>query len=317
MASGPKAVTARHWLILGPWDHAGTRKPRAELGGLSFGPSAVLDMEDLHEAWYDHVLKGGPLPAFLKDRVACFIAGRNTWIYGSELKQIEGPPLKFELDATGAVTGDVTRGGRLVPQSPAAAASVTLISDPKVLPPRDEREAANAAPWMLNQRDVYADSPSRVIWTTAPLTAETVFAGRAQLALQLAIDQPDADVGARLYEVLADGSAVALSDTQVRLRYRRGGVQPVFMTPGKPERVEFPAMQFFARAVAKGSRLRLVVGSVADVGVDRNTNTGGDPATEPLAKARIAKITVMTGPGTGSTLAIPRPDDAVLEPRPH
>jgi len=315
MASGPKSVTARHVLVLGPWDHAGTRHPKAELAGATFGANAVVNMEDLHKAWYDQVLKGGPAPAFLKDRVACFITGRNTWIYASELKQIEGTPIKFELDATGAAAGDVTRGGHLVPQA-AAAATVTVTSDPRRLPTPEELEADDA-PWLVNQRNAYADSPGRVIWTSAPLAAETVFAGRAKLQIQIAIDQPDADVGAQLYEVLADGTAMELSYAVVRLRYRGGGVQPVFMTPGKPERVEFPAMSFFARAVAKGSRLRLVVHSVPYVGMQRNTNTGGDLATEPLSKARIAKITLMTGPGTASALEIPRPDEALLEAKPH
>jgi hypothetical protein len=85
------------------------------------------------------------------------------------------------------------------------------------------------------------------------------------------------------------------------------------MVPGKPERVAFPPFNFFARAIAKGSRLRLVVDAGPHVGVQRNTHTGGDLASEPLSRARIAKITIMTGPDSGSALEIPRPDDALLQ----
>jgi hypothetical protein len=42
------------------------------------------------------------------------------------------------------------------------------------------------------------------------------------------------------------------------------------------------------------------------LGVQRNSHTGGDFATEPLAKARIARITVMTGPDSGTELELPR-----------
>jgi predicted acyl esterase len=90
MAHGAKDVTAQHSLVIGPWDHAGTREPKAELGGVKFGSDAVMSMDELAMRWFDHVLKGRPAPAFLKDRIACFIAGRNTWVYASELKQLEG-----------------------------------------------------------------------------------------------------------------------------------------------------------------------------------------------------------------------------------
>jgi len=311
MAYGAKDVTARHWLVIGPWDHSGTRRPKSEIGGVSFGPGAVMNMEELHKAWYDHVLKGGPPPAFLQDRVTWFLAGPNTWHHASELKQVEGPPMKLDLDLTGATVGDVTRSGHLVARPPSAPATATLISDPHYLPPRDELEL-DTSQYLKDQRGTYRDSPSKIVWHSAPLAAETVLAGRARLTLQLACDQPDADLFVGLWEVATDGSAVELADTEIRLRYRKGGVDPVLMVPNKPERVAFPPMMFFARAIAKGSRLRLTVDARPYFGAQRNTHTGGDLASEPLAKARIAKITLMTGPDSGSTLELPRPEEALL-----
>ncbi|HEY2942093.1 MAG TPA: CocE/NonD family hydrolase, partial [Vicinamibacteria bacterium] len=38
MAHGTAEATRRHFLVVGPWDHAGTRTPSREVGGLSFGP---------------------------------------------------------------------------------------------------------------------------------------------------------------------------------------------------------------------------------------------------------------------------------------
>lgn len=311
MAHGTREATARHWLVIGPWDHGGTRRPRAELGGVSFGPGVVMSMEDLHKAWYDHVLKGGPVPAFLKDRVACFIAGRNTWVYASDLRQIEGAPVKLELDATGAAPGDVTRGGRLVAQPPAATASATLISDPRYLPPRDELEADDPQ-FLKDQHAAYAARPSQILWHSAPFPAETVLAGRPRLQLELATDQPDADLFATLYEVLASGEAIALAHTSVRLRYRNAGATAAPMVPGKPEHVAFPAFSFFAREIARGSRLRLIVDAGPEFGWQRNTHTGRDLASEPLSRARTARITIMTGPDSGSSLSLPRPDEAIV-----
>jgi uncharacterized protein len=319
MAHGAPDVTARHWLVIGPWNHGGTRRPKPELGGVTFGPSAAPNMEELHKAWYDHVLKGGPAPELLKSRVACFVMGRNTWVHTSDLRKLEGRALKLDLDATGAAAGDVTRGGRMLGQPPAVPAAVTLIADPRYLPPREtlDEEYPN---FLKDQRTAYTDRRSQIVWHSAPFAAETVLTGRPRLHLQVASDQPDADLNADLYEVLPDGAAIFLAHTAVRLRYRKGTVDATPMVPGKAERVDFPPLSLFARAIAKGSRLRLVIDAGPIFGWQRNTHTGGDLAREPLSKARIAKITIATGPGTDSGLELPRPDETILDhkdaPRP-
>jgi hypothetical protein len=308
MAHGSKEATARHWLVMGPWDHGGTRNPSAELGGVSFGPGSTMSMEALHKGWYDHVLKGAPAPEFLKDRVACFVMGRNTWIYASDLTQIEGTAMKLDLDLTGASAGDVTRSGRMLARTPSVPATVVLTSDPRFLLPRDELEAETPQ-YLKDQHAEYADVQSQVVWHSAPLSAETVLAGRPRLRLQVASDQPDADLWITLSEVLPDGSAIHLSSSAIRLRYRNGSVDAVPMVPGKAERIEVPALSFFARSIAKGSRLRLAVDAGPHFGWQRNSHTGGDLASEPASRGRIAKITVMTGPQSGSTLELPRPEN--------
>ncbi len=321
MANGPKDVTARHWLVIGPWDHGGTRRPQPELGGVTFGPESAMNMEELHKAWYDHVLKGAAAPEFLKERVACFIMGRNAWIYAADLKQVEGTPMKLELDLAGAIPGDVTRSGRLLAQTPPTTATTTLISDPRFLPPRDELDIDDPQ-YLKDQHRAYSDLRSQVVWHSAPFPAETVLAGRPHLRLQLASDQPDADLSIDLHEVLPDGSAIYLSHAAIRLRYRKGTVDAIPMVPGKPERVDIPAMDFFARSIAKGSRLRLIVNAGPRFGWQRNSHTGGNLSSEPASAGRIAKITLMTGADSGSSLELPRPDPALLKfkdepPAPH
>ena len=71
----PQAVRDRHYLIIGPWDHAGTRTPNAEVGGLTFGEASVLDLNDLHKEWYDWTMKGGPRPKFLEKKVSYYVVG--------------------------------------------------------------------------------------------------------------------------------------------------------------------------------------------------------------------------------------------------
>lgn len=316
MAHGAKDATARHWLVIGPWDHFGTRRPSPAFGGLTFAPNTIMSMEELHTAWYDHVLKGGPRPAFLKDRVALYISGRDTWIYASDLKQIESTPLTLALDVAGANPGDITRSGRLSAQAPAAAATVALTADPKYLPPQEKLLQDGALPdppVLVDQEPAYRDLRSKIVLHSAPFAAETVLAGRPRLRLQVASDQPDADLWVDLYEVRADGTSVRVASSSIRLRYRAGGVTGAPMTPGKPERIDLPPLDFFARSIAKGSRLRLVVDAGPQFGWQRNSHTGGDLVAEPASKGRVAKISIMTGPGTGSALVLPRPEPALLK----
>src|SRR5213595_596546 len=37
------AALAKYFLIIGPWDHPGTRTPTDEVGGVKFGPAAIVD----------------------------------------------------------------------------------------------------------------------------------------------------------------------------------------------------------------------------------------------------------------------------------
>jgi len=65
MKYGSKNGKANHYLIFGPWSHAGTRNPVTELGGLSFGSDSKLDMMQLHLDWFNWTLKNGEKPKLL------------------------------------------------------------------------------------------------------------------------------------------------------------------------------------------------------------------------------------------------------------
>src|SRR5436305_461302 len=51
MLHASSAARDRHYLIIGPWDHPGTRTPVREVSGLTFGEARVLDLNDLHRQW--------------------------------------------------------------------------------------------------------------------------------------------------------------------------------------------------------------------------------------------------------------------------
>ena len=105
----PPEVRAKHFLIIGPWDHAGTRTPTDEVAGVKFGPGAILDLNDLHRQWYDWTMKSGAKPEFLKNQVAYYLfapgnSGANgEWKYADSLKRsprIHEPFISIRRTAT-------------------------------------------------------------------------------------------------------------------------------------------------------------------------------------------------------------------------
>ena len=70
MLRASPAARGKHYLLMGPWNHSGTRTPKTEFDGLKVGEASKLDMNSLHKAWYDWTMKSGQPPEFLKQRVA-------------------------------------------------------------------------------------------------------------------------------------------------------------------------------------------------------------------------------------------------------
>ena len=79
MTYGPEAAKSWHHLLVGPWDHAGTRTPALAVGGLTFGPKSLVDMNALQKEWFDWTLKDGKRPPFLKQRVTYYVVPTDEW----------------------------------------------------------------------------------------------------------------------------------------------------------------------------------------------------------------------------------------------
>ena len=123
MANASPEARARHFLIIGPWDHAGTRTPTDEVGGIKFGPGALVDLNNLHRQWYDWTMKGGAKPDFLKDQVAYYLlapgnSGDNgEWKYEKSLEALTANPRTFYLESKNGDANGVFRSGMLTDEA--------------------------------------------------------------------------------------------------------------------------------------------------------------------------------------------------------
>lgn len=101
MAYGSAANTARHYLVIGPWNHAQTRIPDVNVEGLKFAPASLVDIHLLHKQWFDWVMKGAAKPEFLKQPVAYYVGGLEQWKYADRFDDVGAKSRSFVLSSRG------------------------------------------------------------------------------------------------------------------------------------------------------------------------------------------------------------------------
>lgn len=301
MRYGSEQARARHFLIIGPWNHAGTRTPRAEFDGRTFGPASLVDMNALHKAWYDWTLKDGARPEFLKDRVAYYVGGEEAWRYAPTLDAITARRQSWYLDSVEGRANDVFASGDLRSEGPGRGRPDGYVEDPAVLQPQADDEAGG----LTSQRDLLAAGGRLLVYHTPPFAQDTDIAGFFRLGVWLQIDQPDTDFVVGIYELRADGSSVLLTSDQMRARYRHDLREAQPVRPGAIERYDFDRFTFAAQRIAKGSRLRLAIGPVNTPYAEKNYNTGGVVAAESRADARKVAVRLYHDARHPSVLEVP------------
>jgi putative CocE/NonD family hydrolase len=304
MQYGTAEAKANHYLIIGPWDHAGTRTPKAEVGGLKFGAASVLDLNKLHTEWYDWAMKGGAKPEFLKKRIAYYVVNADEWKYADSLESIANATKTFYLGSNGAA-GDVLHSGALNEGKPSGG----TLTDSWTYDPLDTRPGAaepeDSPNYLTSQRGAMNLFGEGAVYHSEPFAAATEISGFAKLTMWLRMDVPDTDLHVDLYEIMADGGSVALTRTSMRARYRESLREAKPVEPSKIDKYVFDNFTFFSRQIAQGSRLRLVVRSVNSPSREKNYNSGGVVATETAKDAKTAHITLIHDAEHLSALELP------------
>ncbi len=305
MEYGTADAKQNHYLIIGPWDHAGTRTPRREVGGLKFGEASVLDLNKLHTEWYDWVMKSGQKPEFLKKRIAYYVvgAGAENWKYADNLEGISNEKRTLYLDSNGKAESVFQSGGLRDKKSSGASADKWTY-DPLDTRPGDTEPTEDAA-GLTSQWAVMNTFGNGAIYHSEPFAEATEITGFLKLTLWLSMDVPDTDLEVNVYEILPSGSSVELTSGTMRARYRESLRQEKLVTPGKTEKYVFDDFTFFSRRIAKGSRLRLFVHCPNTPSVEKNYNSGGVAALETAKDAKTAHITLVHDAEHPSALELP------------
>lgn len=311
-ANASPQTRAKHFLIIGPWDHAGTRTPTDEVAGVKFGPGAIVDLNDLHHQWYDWTMKAGPKPTFLKNQVAYYLlspgnSGANgEWKYADSFETLTANPKTLYLDSKNGDANGVFRSGLLKEKQPNTG------TDTFVYDPSDTRRGENVEGTdpkektaALDQTFTLSIGKDGLVYHTDPLPNETPLVGCPAVNLWVSIDTPDVDLECDLYEIQPDGTSIALWSDLRRLRYRESLHEAKLVKPGEIVRCDFNPGLFVARRLMKGSRLRLVVTAVNSILWQKNYCSGGIVAEETVKDAHTCNVQVYHDAENPSAIQLP------------
>ncbi len=301
--AGTPGGVARHYAVIGPWDHGGTRTAQTVFGGATFGKAAALDLNRLHLDWYDWTLRGGARPVFLQDRIAYYVTGAEEWRYAPAFDAISDRAEILYLGSAGRA-GAINDSGRLTPTPTSGVGSDSYRFDPRDLGRADDEQTPHTD-WLTDPRYDQDLRGNGLVYHTAPLEQDLSIAGCPRLRLWLQLDAPDADFQVTLAEIDPEGRYLKLCEDFLRARYRTGCDRELWAQPDAVEAYDFDGFTFVARRIRAGSRLRLVVRCPDSIHYQKNPQTGGDVDHQAPADGRPATIRLHHNSDHPSALTLP------------
>lgn len=229
---------ASHYLVIGPYDHwGGQRKAAKNLMGYNIDPVADVSMMELAYNWLDHILKGKPRPALLKDKINFQVMGTNSWQQASSLEKTSNGAFIFFLDGTNLV------GAK--PKNKHFQVQTINFKD-------RENQNTYYTPEIVFDS---LDTGNGLVYQTEVFEKEFILNGSFSGKLQATINKKDMDVSMALYERQADGKYFFLARYVGRASYAQDDRKRQLLRPGKKEEIPFENTRFVSKKIAKGSRL--------------------------------------------------------------
>jgi uncharacterized protein len=250
-------------ILIGPWPHVFS----AAFPGVSFGKDSLVSLRPEQIKWFDRWVKGKEDTPEPEHSVRIFVMGINRWRDEDEWPLARARNEKFYVAANGQL------GSKQAKES----APDTFVYDPRnPVPTVGGAVCCNAHvfPWgPMDQRQV-EKRPDVLVYSTAPLAADTEVTGPVKLILYASSSALDTDFTAKLVDVWPDGTARNLTDGILRARYRESLDTPNLLTPGEVYRMTID-VGVTSNVFRAAHRIRLEVSSSNFPRFDRNPNTGG------------------------------------------
>jgi putative CocE/NonD family hydrolase len=275
---------AEDYVVIGPYDHLGShRTEKAKvLRGYTIDPAAQFSTPELEYQWMDYVMRGGPKPALLKDKINFEVMGANEWHHASSLNQMTQQQTPFYFSSA-KDEGHYS----LVQQKGDKSAAVTETVD---LADRSKLNGMHYYPRPIIEAKLEDDGPvTEMVYASKPFAKPQTISGAFTGELDVTLNKKDADLAVAVFEQMADGRLFHLGYWLGRASYAGHPEKRVLLTPGKSIRIPF-ATNVVSRVMAPGSKLVVLLDVNKNPYAQINYGTGKDVSDESIKDAGIPLI---------------------------
>lgn len=276
---------ANHYLVIGPYDHLQAQRgvvtllgdTATYLSGYEIDPAARIDIvADLRYQWFDYVLKGGPRPALLRDRVNYQVMAANEWKHAPSIAAASNDRCRLYFNPAR------WQGGSRYTLSDRAAANHASITQTVNLADRSDVDRLTG----VGLVDAAIDSSNAIVLVSEPLRDAMEVSGLMSGHLELIANKRDFDFTITPYEWMANGQYVQLPPYSSRASHVASLSERRLLTPGTLARLDFSSgLRMMSRRLAPGSRLVIVLSVVKDPQQQINYGTGKAVSEESVADA--------------------------------
>lgn len=291
MRRSAKSAEARNRqkLIVGPWSH-GTNWT-SSYHEMDYGMHAsgeAVNLTGVQLRWQERWVKGIPNGIDQEPPVRIFVMGINQWRDEADWPLPDTRYTAYYLHSNGhanTLYGD----GSLSPLAPGGEPADRFVYDP--LNPVPSIGGANLMPFASSigprdQRQVETREDV-LIFSTPVLPQNIEVTGPITAHLYVSSSAPDTDITCKLVDVHPDGRAILLTDGILRLRYRHSFTTPTLLQPDEIVPIAIDLWST-SNVFLAGHRLRIEVSSSCFPKFARNSNTGGNVATESREEYQVA-----------------------------
>jgi putative CocE/NonD family hydrolase len=277
---GTEVARQNQRLIIGPWAHMNFSGsfPEREFGWGS--SSAAIDLPGIHLRWFDRWLKEVDNGIDQEPPVTIFVMGVDEWRCEADWPLSDTQYRPYYLHSSGGANtlhGDGTLSTIPPGDEPTDVylynplRPVPTVGGQVILPggnamgPRDQRQ--------VELRD------DVLVYSTPVLEGAVEVTGPIELRLFVSSSARDTDFTGKLVDVYPDGRAMILTEGILRARYRNSFIEPKLLEPNEVYELRLN-LWATANVFLPGHRIRLEVSSSNFPRFDRNSNTGGEIASE-------------------------------------
>lgn len=272
---------AQHYLIIGPYGHFGAQRGGEKIiNGMEVPAAALIDTKAITYEWLDYILKNGPRPAILKDKINYQVMGTDRWRSAPSLDAMSNQTLKLYLDNAPLKAGDKKGARRLSAVLPGKSAYLEQLVDFK----NREQFDNYYYPGAIVTDDI--DTSSGYIFVSEPFEETVLYNGAFGGEIVARINKRDFDVGVTMYELRPDGKYFHLSYVINRASYARDPTKRILLTPGQIERIPLGMNKIASKRLDKGSRLVVYLNVNKNPFSQLNYGTGKDVSDETIADAK-------------------------------